>query len=685
MECIFVNRIINQSTAYNKCNNIDDQYLYIDKRNNENVALESKLIQLVKDNECRYILYVIYENNNVIGKEGFKVVEISIYELSFMIDTIKRKYLYSTTNKHYIQYLLSINQIAIDNKGQLEYYDFLYDSDFTSRLFSFIGSIRNNHKEIDGDGIDYNLISQYNDIYKICFSNAYKRLQDKAQVFTSAKGDHYRNRLIHTNEVATISVILLNKINKILNNNHIDYEKVVAIALGHDIGHTPFGHQGERTLDEIIKLSEISIIKNSGQILYDDVGGFKHNIQSVRVLTMKDNEDYNYNKTNINSEIIEGILKHTKYNYNNVIKLIDKEYIKDLNVSIDDDENNDGFSLQGESFNDREILYNANTNVPLYMYKDFKHIYDNTHLSGEIVGFADEIAQRCSDIEDAIRSGFVDFKKLCMCLKDMDYKEIIENIDLEKFNKKMNLKILCENIVNYYTDVLSTTLEKSKFKHIYYDKRLFNFNRIISEYVKNKLISSNEIARFDSMGNTIVSSLFKSYYYNPRLLNVKVIKKMFFEMIDNPILINNAVYFSEMGKEYINEVIKRYTNITYNDTLLLKFFKTILLSDEIVYKNIFLNIDEFETVNTNSNIDYYLKEFTIDVIKDNIKDLSDLDMVDLTNCFKYYSDNNIKINYLYLIQKLVSYEQQKIIIRAICDYISGMTDTFAMSEYKNLE
>ena len=94
---------------------------------------------------------------------------------------------------------------------------------------------------------------------RILHSKAFRRLKDKTQVFLAPNGDHYRNRLTHTLEVSQIARTIAKAL-------RVNEDLVEAIALGHDLGHTPFGHAGERALDEI------------------HPGGFAHYKQSIRVV-----------------------------------------------------------------------------------------------------------------------------------------------------------------------------------------------------------------------------------------------------------------------------------------------------------------------------------------------------------------------------------------------------------------
>lgn len=119
------------------------------------------------------------------------------------------------------------------------------------------------------------------DYERIIHSKSFRRMVDKAQIFSSAKGDYYRTRMTHSQTVAQIARGIAEGLN-------VNRYLTEAIALGHDIGHTPFGHQGERTLDDILR-NKIKIIKNAD--LYPDFfGGFKHNFQSVRVAASLEEE-----------------------------------------------------------------------------------------------------------------------------------------------------------------------------------------------------------------------------------------------------------------------------------------------------------------------------------------------------------------------------------------------------------
>lgn len=142
---------------------------------------------------------------------------------------------------------------------------------------------------------------------RILHSKAFRRLKHKTQVFLSPFDDHFRTRLTHTLEVSQIGRTIARALD-------FNEDLVEAIALGHDLGHTPFGHCGEGVLNELVK------------------GGFHHNIQSVRVVEVLED-------LNLCAETIDGILTHTwgykpKTPEGQIVQLADK--IAYINHDIED-------------------------------------------------------------------------------------------------------------------------------------------------------------------------------------------------------------------------------------------------------------------------------------------------------------------------------------------------------------
>ena len=123
------------------------------------------------------------------------------------------------------------------------------------------------------------------DVDRITYSKAFRRLKHKTQVFLLPEGDHYRTRLTHTLEVTRIASTIARAL-------RLNEDLTEAIALGHDIGHTPFGHAGERALNELMAPE----------------GGFRHYEQSVRLAERVEKSGRGLNLT---FEVLDGIMRHT--------------------------------------------------------------------------------------------------------------------------------------------------------------------------------------------------------------------------------------------------------------------------------------------------------------------------------------------------------------------------------------
>src|SRR4051812_1341040 len=125
---------------------------------------------------------------------------------------------------------------------------------------------------------------------RIIDSRAFRRLEYKTQVFLNGTGDHLRTRLTHTIEVASVSRTIARAL-------ALNEDLAEAIALAHDLGHPPFGHPGERTLDQLMK----------GE------GGFDHNEQSLRIVEEIESSYPDFAGLNLSFEVTEGLRKHQTF------------------------------------------------------------------------------------------------------------------------------------------------------------------------------------------------------------------------------------------------------------------------------------------------------------------------------------------------------------------------------------
>ena len=160
-------------------------------------------------------------------------------------------------------------------REEIEQWEYKYLSPYASKSAESAG------RDIPEEECDIRPVYQ-RDRDRILHSNSFRRLKDKTQVFLAPEGDHYRTRLTHTLEVSQNA----RTIAKALRMNE---DLTEAIALGHDIGHTPFGHAGERALRRVCP------------------EGFEHNVQSVRVVEVLEQRGAGLNLT---KEVRDGILNH---------------------------------------------------------------------------------------------------------------------------------------------------------------------------------------------------------------------------------------------------------------------------------------------------------------------------------------------------------------------------------------
>lgn len=432
---------------------------------------------------------------------------------------------------------------------------------------------------------------------------AFRRMVDKAQIFGAEKGDYYRTRMTHTLEVNQIAKAISFALN-------LNLDLTEAIALGHDLGHTPFGHQGERTLDEILSGKiKVGIVATDSMFEHRVFGGFKHNYQSAKILTEIEEKYKEFPGLNVSVQVVEGVLKHTK--------------LKPDQISIEDFLPKDYLKIMGIDKSETQVCSN---------------------LEGQVVAIADEIAQRGHDVDDALTSGVMSINEFMDRLKIDKCKELYSVIDKElneiEGSKRLIIdkKELCISrivsaIINYfvqktieYSKVLvkenqvsgQITMENS-VKMIDFPSEVQRVNNYLEKVVQKKVICNNEVARVDHNADMVVQKLFAKYYGNPRLLHAGTVHKIFLETLqhENREVSNSAVLLSDGSIKLVNEEIEEMT------------------------------LKELD----GNKILTYLKGKT-----------------------QYADDADIII-----------FEKRRILIRAITDFIAGMTDGYAMNEYEKLQ
>ncbi|HET7107388.1 MAG TPA: deoxyguanosinetriphosphate triphosphohydrolase [Candidatus Acidoferrum sp.] len=179
---------------------------------------------------------------------------------------------------------------------------------------------------------------------RIIHSRAFRRLEAKTQVFSTRFSDHFRDRLTHTLEVAQIARTVAAAL-------RINTELVEALALVHDIGHPPFGHAGERKLDELMRAHG---------------GGFDHNLHALRIVEHFEHRYIGFDGLNLSFEVREGIVKHSR-DYSAAAHPELAEYLLDL----------------------------------------------RSPLESQLIDWVDEIAYNSADLDDALEAKLLDLDALC--------------------------------------------------------------------------------------------------------------------------------------------------------------------------------------------------------------------------------------------------------------------------------
>lgn len=194
---------------------------------------------------------------------------------------------------------------------------------------------------------------------RIVHAQAFRRLAHKTQVFISEEGDHYRTRLTHTIEVAQIA-------RSLARNLQLDSDLTEALALAHDLGHTPFGHTGEDALAAVMQ----------------PYGGFEHNAQTLRIVSKLEQRYASFDGLNLTLETLGGIIKHNGPMLDADGKVADAKLGGVLPFALMDFMASSGLT------------------------PDDLALGDHASLEAQIAAISDDIAYNTHDVDDGVRAGF---------------------------------------------------------------------------------------------------------------------------------------------------------------------------------------------------------------------------------------------------------------------------------------
>lgn len=454
---------------------------------------------------------------------------------------------------------------------------------------------------------------------RIMYSKPFRRLSGKTQIFLTTKDDHTRTRLTHTLEVAQIA----RTIARTVGLNEILAE---SIALGHDMGHTPFGHVGERMLDKIMRgcypIREFNRIEEiSGN------EGFKHNWQGIRVAAKLDPS------LNLTKYTLWGILNHSSLKYKQCsMKNEPINGEKALCLFRHEDEK------ECKQTNEQDLEFYKNMMIydDSRKYNIYNEIKDSWTFEGYIVAIADEIAQRHHDIEDAleynlinqhdllkhigqilqINDGLKNYKNQeqvkdnelwCTSIEESidNFKKINENEDKDIFEGRLskfivnhltsdviyNLRYILDEIkVNFNLNEKDTFNSinfkiHDKVEKIFADTGFFSEvmkknDKKIQTFLSSRILNSQEAQKMDGVGQYILRETFKAYLINPQLLPDKTVIKLFKNYYQNLYKDNWKIQLDKDGltlgnninvgamRNKINDLHYNKINIKYKNALL---------------------------------------------------------------------------------------------------------------------
>ena len=313
------------------------------------------------------------------------------------------------------------------------------------------------------------------DINRTCFmrdrdrvihSTAFRRLKYKTQVFVYHEKDYFRTRLSHSIEVSQLA----RSISKVFNVNDDLSE---AISLAHDLGHTPFGHAGEDVLNKKMKI----------------IGGFNHNFQAIKILTLLEKKYLNFDGLNLSFETLDGILKH-----NGPINCQLPDYINSVLEFFDANKTNYG------------------------------------SFESQISAICDDIAYNNNDIDDGLYAGLFDIDQISE-IPIVD--KVINSIKFPNNDKKrFNYEVVRGLIKLMVDDLIVNTKENIKKNNINSYDQILNLNQNIvcfsdhivdqesklRNFLKNNMYEHARVKRMTIKAKKIITDLFELFIDEPSLL-----------------------------------------------------------------------------------------------------------------------------------------------------------------------
>ncbi len=315
---------------------------------------------------------------------------------------------------------------------------------------------------------------------RIIHSSAFRRLKHKTQVFVYHEGDHYRTRLTHSIEVAQVARSIARALG-------LDEDLTEALALAHDLGHTPFGHAGERELDRLMK----------------PYGGFDHNAQSLRIVTRLERRYADFDGLNLTWETLEGLVKH--------------------NGPLIDAKGDPHGPYREQGLPEAIIEYAEIHDLKLALYPS---------AEAQVAAISDDIAYNAHDIDDGLRAGLfgvIDLGDVPLAGEALsDVLRRYSGIDTQRTIHETVRRVISVMIA----DVIAETRNRAQASGVtsadevrHLGKPLVGFslqmaekNRTLQSFLSGKMYRHPQVTEIMGRAQRVVRDLFEAYQGDPGLL-----------------------------------------------------------------------------------------------------------------------------------------------------------------------
>ena len=305
---------------------------------------------------------------------------------------------------------------------------------------------------------------------RVIHSTAFRRLVYKTQVFVNHEGDLYRTRLTHSLEVTQIARTIARAL-------YLNETLVEAIALSHDLGHTPFGHAGQDSLNDCM----------------NEHGGFEHNLQSLRVVDELEVKYAEFSGLNLSFETREGILKHCSIKNARELGDVGERFLK------------------GEQFS----------------------------LEAQVANIADAIAYNNHDVDDGLRSGFISIDQLReQQLFQMYYEETLQKYSKIE-SRQLRYETIRRMINAQVNDLINTTNNRLKELNLdsidtvrKHSSPIVGFSDVMLEqhielksFLMKNLYRHEKVLEMTSQAKAVIELLFQQYMEQPKKMSEEFYQK----------------------------------------------------------------------------------------------------------------------------------------------------------------